>query len=151
MTVPCGALFFVLALQRSAVPLTRVLGAGLAVFALGALLALLAMVVKAGVVVWTPALAILAIGEAIAFPLGVTYAALAVRSRAATLVVAGWITLTAMPTYLFGSWLTGLHSPTSATAVVALSALVVFAGAVFVLVNAARLHRDLGGHSNATS
>jgi hypothetical protein len=45
MTVPCGALFFVLALQRSAVPLTRVLGAGLAVFALGALLALLAVVI----------------------------------------------------------------------------------------------------------
>lgn len=154
MTVPAGALFFVLAIQRSAVPLTRILGAGIAVFSLGALLALLAMATHAGLGVWTPALAITAIGESIAFPLGITYAALAVRSRAATMVVAGWLTLTVIPGYLFSTWFTGLRSPAFSTIIVALSALVVLVGAVLVLVHAARLHRDLGGaggHSNATS
>jgi dipeptide/tripeptide permease len=151
MTVPCAALFFVLALQRSAVPLTRILGAGIAVFALGGMLAALAMFLRAGLAVWTPALAISAIGEAIAFPIGLTYAALVLRSRAATMVVAGWMTLTAMPDFLFGMTFTGDRYPFVETLLVTVSALVVLVGAVLVLVNAARLHRDLGGHSNATS
>lgn len=154
MTIPAGALFFVLAIQRSAIPLTRILGAGLAVFSLGALLTLLAMATHGGLALWTPALAITAIGESIAFPLGITYAALVVRSRAATMVVAGWLTLTVIPGYLFGTMYTGARFPVIATIIVALSALVVLVGAVLVLVNAARLHRDLAGagdHSNATS
>lgn len=151
MTVPCGALFFVLAIQRSTVPLTKVLGAGLVVFAFGGVLAALAMIADAGLAVWTPALAIIAVGEAIVFPLGLTYAALAVRSRAATMVVAGWITLTVMPDYLFGMWSARLHAPLVSTIIVVLGVLVVLAGGVLVLVNAVRLHRDLGGHSNATS
>lgn len=145
MTVPCGVLFFVLALQRSTVPLTRVLGVGLLVFGFGGVLAVVAMTVGQSVSTWAPALAIIAIGESIVFPLGLTYAALAVRSRAATMVVAGWITLTAVPDYLFGMWTVRLHVPAVSTAIVVVAVLVVLLGGVLVLQNAARLHRDLAG------
>lgn len=148
MTVPCGTLFFVLAIQRSTVPLTRILGAGVAVFSVGALLTLAAMITKSGLAMWTPALALVSIGEAIAFPLGVTYAALAVRSRAATMVVAGWLTLTVMPGYFLGSWFTGAHLPMFSTIIVALGTLVVLVSGILIVVNAPRLHLDLGGHSS---
>lgn len=151
MTVPCGALFFVLALQRSPLPLTRILGAGIVLFGFGGMLSVIAMVAGAGVATWAAVLGVTAIAEAVAFPLGLTYAALAVRSRAATLVVAGWITLTAIPTYLFGTLGFGERMPIASTIFVALGTLVVLVGGVLVLVNAARLHRDLAGHSNATS
>lgn len=153
MTIPCAVLFFVLALQRSAVPLTRILGAGLAVLAFGGLIASLAEVTGGGsVAIWTPALVLVSIGESIAAPIGLTYAALVLRSRAATMVVAGWITLTAMPDYIYGWMPMRERLPHEAAFIVVPSTLVVLVAAVLVLVHAVRLHRDLGGgHSNATS
>lgn len=154
MTIPCGVLFFVLALQRSAVPLTRILGGGLAVLAFGGLLASLALLMSGGttLAMWTPALILISIGESIAAPIGLTYAALVLRSRAATMVVAGWITLTAMPDYIYGWMPMRERLPYETAFIVVPSTLVVLVGAVLVLAKAVQLHRDLSSHhSNATS
>ena len=152
MTIPCAVLFFVLALQRSTVPLTRILGAGLAVLAFGGLIASLAILMSGGsLALWTPALVLISIGESLVAPIGLTYAALVLRGRAATMVVAGWITLTAMPDYIYGWMPMRERLPYEAAFLVVPSTLVILVGAVLVLAKAAQLHRDLGGHSNATS
>ena len=82
------AVLVVAATQRSTRPPLALYGAGLVTFALG--LAVIAAAGSSSAALWACGAAVAGIGGAAAGAVPLAYAAIAVRGRAATLVVAGW-------------------------------------------------------------
>ena len=93
-TVASIAVFLVLlvaVVRRSTTPPLLLLGAGLVVAAIGAMAFGASSI--GGPWLWTAGSALLAVGGAAAWSIPVAYAALAVRGRAASIVIAGWLVI----------------------------------------------------------
>jgi dipeptide/tripeptide permease len=93
-SVVVAGLLLAAALQRSTLPPLLLYGVGLALFAVG--LGITALTGVGGAFVFALGEAVRGLGEAAMFGVPLAYAAIAVRGRAATLVVAGWFTVSAL-------------------------------------------------------
>lgn len=151
LAVPSFALYLVLATQRSPLPLTKVLGPGLLVFSLGIAITTYAHAAHVSTGTWAFGLVVMSAGEAIAAPIGLTYAALALRAPRATMVVAGWLSLTVLPGYMLGFGGYEARSNVPPLLFGGLSVVTTLGFGLYLLVAGDRVHRQLGGHSNATS
>ncbi len=136
------ALLLVASIKRWSMPPLHVYGAGLVVVALGLVPIALAGSSSAGL--YAVGAAISGLGEAGATGIPLAYAAIAVRGRAATLVVAGWMTVTLVLSVASASLagIEGLRTPL----LVGSAVLCLGAGAA-ILAFARQLHHGLSGRA----
>lgn len=152
VAVPTAVLYIVSATQRSMLPLTKILGAGLVMWAAGMLLAVFISWKASGVFAWALSLAISAVGDGLATPIALAYAALVWRGPKAVMVFAGWLSLTMLPTVMFGEGLEERYALARIVLTIP-GALAGIALGIHVLRKADQMHRqlDASSYSNATS
>lgn len=145
LALPSFVLYLVLANQRSALPLTRLLGPGLIVYGAGMIISTFAYATRASTLIAALGLVVTAAGEGIAGPIALAYAALAWRGRAATLVVGGWLSLTYLPSLMLRAAAMGGNSEQSAIVHGSLGVLAAIGVGVYVSTSARRIHAQLSG------